>query len=83
MDVERLLKDFCAAVERRDGAGFARLFAQDGVYHDVFYGAFAGRAKIAELIDVHFYRTARDFRATSRPCRRRTASASASRASRS
>ncbi len=62
MDVERLLKDFCAAVERRDGAGFARLFAQDGVYHDVFYGAFAGRAKIAELIDVHFYRTARDFR---------------------
>ena len=30
--------------------------------HDVFYGAFAGRAKIAELIDEWFYRTATDFR---------------------
>ncbi|MFO1116119.1 MAG: nuclear transport factor 2 family protein [Beijerinckiaceae bacterium] len=57
-----LLRNFCDCVERRDGAGFARLFAENGVYHDVFYGAFAGRAKIAEMIDVHFYRTARDFR---------------------
>jgi hypothetical protein len=28
----------------------------------VFYGAFAGRAKIAEMIDDWFYRTASDFR---------------------
>jgi len=28
----------------------------------VFYGAFAGRAKIAEMIDDWFYRTAKDFR---------------------
>ena len=35
---------------------------EDGVYHDVFYGAFAGRAKIAEMIDDWFHRTARDFR---------------------
>jgi SnoaL-like domain len=46
----------------RDGAGFAKLFSEDAVYHDAFYGAFARRAKIAELIDDWFYRTARDFR---------------------
>jgi len=62
MDVQSLLKDFCAAVERRDGKAFAALFTEDGVYHDVFYGAFTGRAKIAEMIDDWFYRTARDFR---------------------
>jgi len=62
MDVSALLKDFCGAVERRDGRAFAELFAEDGVYHDVFYGAFAGRAKIAEMIDDWFYRTATDFR---------------------
>ena len=62
MDHARVLKAFCDAVERRDGATFAQLFAEDGVYHDVFYGAYRGRAKIAELIDDWFYRTARDFR---------------------
>jgi ketosteroid isomerase-like protein len=62
MDVSALLKKFCGAVERRDGKAFAGLFTEDGVYHDVFYGAFEGRAKIAEMIDDHFHRTARDFR---------------------
>ena len=62
MDVNALLRAFCDAVERRDGAGFASLFSEDGIYHDAFYGAFAGRAKIAELIDDWFYRTALDFR---------------------
>jgi hypothetical protein len=62
MDVVALLKSFCQAVERRDGAAFARLFAADGVYHDVFYGAFEGREKIGSMIDDWFYRTARDFR---------------------
>ena len=60
MDVIALLRAFC--VERRDGAGFASLFSEDSVYHDAFYGAFGGRAKIAELIDDWFYRTAHDFR---------------------
>jgi ketosteroid isomerase-like protein len=62
MEVNALLRAFCEAVERRDGRGFASLFSEDGVYHDAFYGAFAGRAKIAELINDWFYRTARDFR---------------------
>lgn len=62
MDAIGMLKTFCAAVERRDGGGFARLFAEDGVYHDVFYGAFAGRAEIARMIDEVFYATAKDFR---------------------
>lgn len=62
MDIASLLRTFCASVERRDGAGFAALFTEDGVYHDVFYGAFKGRPAIAAMIDDHFYRTASDFR---------------------
>ena len=62
MNTAAMLKTFCGAVETRDGATFAALFSEDGVYHDVFYGAFAGRAKIAEMIDDWFYRTATDFR---------------------
>src|SRR5690242_12755646 len=61
-DVSAMLKEFCGAVERRDGKAFAALFTEDGVYHDVFYGAFKGRARIAEMIDDWFHRTARDFR---------------------
>src|SRR5471030_3559660 len=62
MNVPAMLREFCDAVERRDGAAFADLFTEDGVYHDVFYGAFEGRVKIAEMIDDWFYRTATDFR---------------------
>src|SRR5262249_30682118 len=62
MGTTALLEKFCSAVERRDGKGFAQLFAEDGVYHDVFYGAFTGREKIASMIDDVFHKTARDFR---------------------
>jgi ketosteroid isomerase-like protein len=62
MNTEQLLRAFCDAVEQHKGKAFAELFAEDGVYHDVFYGAFKGRAKIAEMIDDVFYRTATDFR---------------------
>ncbi|MBS0541980.1 MAG: nuclear transport factor 2 family protein, partial [Proteobacteria bacterium] len=62
MDASALLKQFTSAVERHDGKALAALFAEDGVYHDAFYGPFQGRTKIAELIDVWFYRTAKDFR---------------------
>ena len=62
MNIKAMLRTFCEAVERRDGKSFAALFCEDGVYHDVFYGAFEGRAKIAHMVDEHFYRTATDFR---------------------
>ena len=62
MNVTSMLRSFCEAVERRDGRAFAALFAEDGVYHDVFYGAFKGHDRIAEMIDDWFYRAASDFR---------------------
>ncbi len=62
MDATALLRAFCDAVEQRDGQSFAALFTEDGVYHDVFYGAFEGRVKIADMVDDWFYRTAEDFR---------------------
>jgi ketosteroid isomerase-like protein len=62
MHVQAMLRTFCDAVERRDGKAFAALFAENGVYHDVLYGAFEGRRKITEMIDDWFYRTATDFR---------------------
>src|SRR6187397_3203870 len=62
MNTAAMLRSFCDAVEAHNGKAFAELFTEDGVYHDVFYGAFAGREKIAALIDDWFYRTATDFR---------------------
>ncbi|MDF0584285.1 nuclear transport factor 2 family protein [Bradyrhizobium yuanmingense] len=62
MTTTAMLRAFCDAVEQRNGKAFAELFTEDGVYHDVFYGAFAGRVKIAAMIDDWFYRTATDFR---------------------
>lgn len=56
------LRAFCDAVEQRRGAELAALFTEDGVYHDVFYGAFAGRERIAALIDEWFWRDADRFR---------------------
>ena len=62
MNLEAMLRAFCGAVEQRNGKAFAELFTEDGVYHDVFYGPFEGRAKIAGMVDDWFYRTATDFR---------------------
>jgi len=62
MNLTAMLRAFCDAVERRDGAAFAALFTEDAIYHDVFYGAFAGREKIAVMVNDWFYRTATDFR---------------------
>jgi ketosteroid isomerase-like protein len=62
MHIPTMLRALCDAVEQRNGKAFSELFTEDGVYHDVFYGAFAGRANIAEMIDDWFYRTATDFR---------------------
>jgi ketosteroid isomerase-like protein len=62
MNLTAMLRTFCDAVEQRNGKAFAALFTEDGVYHDVFYGAFSGHAEIADMVDEHFYRTATDFR---------------------
>jgi uncharacterized protein (TIGR02246 family) len=57
-----LLEAFTAAVVAGDGAGFAALFTEDGCYHDVFYGAFRGRAAIADMLENRFHRDAESFR---------------------
>src|SRR5262245_30768718 len=62
MKTEQLLRTFCDAVEQHNGKAFAELFTEDGVYHDVVYGALNGRTDIAEMIDEVFHRTATDFR---------------------
>lgn len=62
MTPQELARSVAKAVENRDGAAMAALFTEDGVYHDVFYGAFAGRARIAELVNDWIYRAARECR---------------------
>jgi limonene-1,2-epoxide hydrolase len=62
MNPQAMLDAFCRAVEQRRGADVAALFTPEGVYHDVFYGSFAGRERITALIDEWFYRDATDFR---------------------
>jgi ketosteroid isomerase-like protein len=57
-----LMKAFAAAAVAGDGARFAALFTEDGVYHDVFYGAFRGRAAIADMLENRFHRDAENFR---------------------
>ena len=62
MRFNELVKAFGAAVEAGDGTALADLFTADGVYHDMFYGAFEGRAAIREMLEGVFHRDARDFR---------------------
>ena len=57
-----LLDRFTAAVESGDGDAFAALFCEDGVYDDIFYGEFRGRARLVEMLCGHFHGHARDFR---------------------
>ena len=60
-DVDALLDNFSRAVCKGDGRALAALFAEDGVYHDGFYGEFKGRAAIADMLEKLFHRDARDF----------------------
>ena len=62
MDFGVLIRKMTQAACEGDGAGVAACFTEDGVYHDVFYGAFEGRSKIAEMIHNYFYRDACNFR---------------------
>ena len=62
MDFAKVLNAFTAAVETRDGAALAALFTEEGVYHDGFYGAFRGRAAIAEMLEEYFWCAAEQFK---------------------
>lgn len=62
MNPTDLLTAFTRHVEAGDGPAFAALFTPAGVYHDVFYGAFHGRDRIAAMLTDWFHRDARDFR---------------------
>jgi len=61
-NIQEMLDGMCRAAEAFDGKKFASYFAEDGVYHDDFYGEFAGRERIAELINAWFFKHARDMR---------------------
>ena len=62
MAFAELISRMVAAACAGDGQGVAECFAADGVYHDVFYGAFRGRDEIARMIEEHFHRDGGDFR---------------------
>lgn len=56
MSFPELLAEFSAAVAAGDGGRFARCFAGDAEYHDVFYGTFRGRDAIADMLENRFHR---------------------------
>ena len=62
MEFGALMRKMTDAACKGDGEGVASCFTEDGVYDDVFYGEFVGRARIAEMIRDYFHRDARDFR---------------------
>jgi uncharacterized protein (TIGR02246 family) len=56
-----LLERLTQAICRGDAEAAAACFAEDGVYHDGFYGEFRGRAAIADMVRRHFHGNAADF----------------------
>lgn len=62
MRFEERIREMVRAVEQADADGVADCFTPDGIYHDVFYGDFVGRAAIADMIANYFHRDASDFR---------------------
>ncbi len=61
MAFAELIRTMTAAICRGDGAGAAECFTADGVYHDVFYGAFVG-PDIARMVTDFFHRDGENFR---------------------
>ncbi|HKI63439.1 MAG TPA: nuclear transport factor 2 family protein [Burkholderiales bacterium] len=56
--LERMTSAICAG----DALVAAECFTPDGVYHDGFYGEFAGREAIAGMVTGLFHRDAKDFK---------------------
>ena len=61
MEFTTLLRNLTQAAVAGDGKAVGDCFTDDGIYHDVFYGAFKGRAAIADMIENHFHRDANNF----------------------
>ena len=61
MSFAELIGRMTTAAAAGDGAGVAACFTEDGVYHDVFYGAFAG-SEIVGMIENYFHRDGENFR---------------------
>lgn len=53
MTTDEIIKGLKDAIEQFNGKLMASLFIENGVYHDVFYGTFEGKQRIAELVEVH------------------------------
>ena len=60
-DFEQLIRRMAAAIVHGNAAAATACFTPEGVYHDHFYGAFAGREAIERMITDCFYRDAADF----------------------
>ena len=60
MEFRELIGALTQAIVRGDGAAAAACFTDDGVYHDVFYGAFP-KARIPVMVSDFFHRDATDF----------------------
>lgn len=60
MEFDDLIVRLTQAIVAGDGASAASCFTDDGVYHDVFYGAFA-KADIARMVSDYFHRDASAF----------------------
>ena len=60
-DFTDLLSRFARAVAANDGAAFAALFTEDGVYDDGFFGEYKGRKAIIEMLQ-HFHDTGSNYR---------------------
>ena len=48
LDFPDLLARFARGVTANDGAAFANLFTEDGVYEDGFFGEYKGRAVLED-----------------------------------
>jgi limonene-1,2-epoxide hydrolase len=62
MEFEGILNTFTTAVENADYDSFGKLFTDDGVYHDGFYGAFEGREAVVGMLKEHFHGSAKNFK---------------------
>ena len=61
MTFAETIKRMTQAAAQGDGDAVVDCFTPDGVYHDVFYGAFVG-PDIKDLIENYFHRDGENFR---------------------